>query len=210
MLPAHCPSEQKMYETLFDQQGERLIERGWHQALEMKKEDIHLWLGMLRDRFGEIGEVPPDHVPFLIVVPHGMLPVAKQMELLVVAEKHGYAGLDGEGLVNFEGLGSSKFPYLACDVEDGTATVGQATDEAAKSIRNICRYGLTVEEAIALATHSPDSLAHHALALIDSNFQRCIPELWLSAGGPTLNFNWLRSRREDRGVPSCARRLMLV
>ncbi len=209
MLPVCCPNERALREALFDQQVETLIERGWHRTLEMAERDIRLWFDLLRDRLGEIGEVPPEHIPFVIVVPHAMLPVTEQMRLLVIAEKHGYAGLDGEKLVNFEDLGSSEFPYLVCDVENGSANVGQTTADAVTSIRRACRCGLTGEEGIALATHCPDLLLHHALALADTECRKYVLELWLGSGGPTLNFDFPKSRKEDRGVPSCARRLLL-
>jgi hypothetical protein len=164
--------------------------------------------------------VSPDHIPFLIVVPHGALSITKQMELLVVKKKHGYAGLDGERLWNIDGLGSSEYPYLISDIEDGVANIGVTTADAVTEIRRGCRQGFIAEEGIALATQSPETLIHHAFALADAHYRgesesaspsrrQCVPELWLGSDGPTLNYNWLGSRREDRGVPSCKRRLLL-
>lgn len=204
-----CPDERALREKLFDQQVETLLMRGCHRALGMSERDFRLWLDLLRDRLGEVGETSLDNLPFLIVVPHGMLPVARQMELLVVAKKRGYAGIDCEKLVNFENLGSSKFPYLVCDVEDGAVNIGQFLDDITRQIRCNCRHGLTVEEGIALATHSPDLLVHHAVALVDTDYMRYVPDLWLSSGGPALGFDFPRSEKEGRGAPSSARRLTL-
>ena len=205
-----CPSARSVSDSLFDRQVERLIELGYHRAMGMAEVDFGDWLEPLYGRLGEIGEAPPDHLPFLIVVPYRMLSVARQMEMLVVAKKRGYASIDCGKLWSLDDLGSSEFPYLVCDVDDGTATVGQTTVDVVTSIRHICRKGLTVEEGIALATHCPNLLPHHALALADTDYQRYVPELWLSSGGPTLGFDFPKSRKEDRGVPSCARRLMLA
>jgi hypothetical protein len=210
MLPMGCPSEETLHRQLFDRQVERLIECGYHKALGMMERDLRLWLAPLAGLLGKVGGTAPDHIPFLIVVPHGMLPIERQIELLVVAKKRGYAGsLGGEKFVNLDGLGSSKFPYLIRDVNDGAVTVGQITAAAMTSIRHACRNGLTVEEGIALAVHSPDILIHHSLATIDTDYNGYVPELWLCACGPTFTFDFPNSRREGRGVPYGGRRLLL-
>jgi len=210
-------------ETLFDQQVETLIKRGWHQALKMTEEEIRFWLGVLRDRLGEIDEVPPGRIPFLVVMPHGKLSIERQMEALVAGKKRGYASLDCAKLWNPEGVGGSDFPYLICDVEDGAGNVGKMTADAVIEIRTACRSGLVFEEGIALAVHSPESLVHHAFAMVEVDYQgespisgngsnrhkQCVPELWLGSDGPTQNYSRLESRRDDRGVPSCRRRLFL-
>lgn len=197
------------YEEIFAREVETLLERGYHQALGMTVNDFHVWLRLLYERLDEIGETPRDRHPFLIVVPHSMLSVAKQMEMLVVAKKRGYTSIDCGRLWSLDGLGSSEFPYLVCDVDDGTTNVGQTTADVVTSIRRICRNGLTVEEGIALATHLSDLLIEHALALADTDYQGYVPEIWLSSGGPAIGYDFPRSQKEDRGVPSCARRLTL-
>lgn len=226
MLPMSCLSEGKLREDLFGQQVERLIERGYHEALGKSERDFRFWLDLLRINRLEgrllngVGETDLNNLPFLIVIPHAMFPIVRQMRLLVFGKKQGYASLDDEKFTNWEGLGSSKCPYLACDVDDGAGNVGRVTAEVATEIRRACRHGLTFEEGIALAVHSPRSLAHHAFALIDTDYQsdprptnevrrQCVPELWLGSDGPTQNYSYLRSQREDRGVPSCSRRLLL-
>jgi hypothetical protein len=210
MLPVRCPNEETLHRELFDRQVERLIECGYPGALGMSVEEFRSWLVPLTDLLRKVGGTTPDHIPFLIVVPHGMLPIERQIELLVVAKKRGYAGsLGGEKFVNIDGLGSSKFPYLIRDVNDGAATVGQTTAAAMISIRRACLNGLTVEEGIALAVHSPDLLLHHSLALIDTDYNGYVPELWLCPCGPTFTFDFPKSKREGRGVPYCGRRLLL-
>ncbi len=226
MLPGHCPSEQVMRDEFFNQQVETLLSFGWHGVLGMAEKDFRLWLDLMRLNrlqgrlLDEAGEADSDSIPFLIVVPHKMLPIKRQMELLVVGKRRGYASLDSEKLWNPEGIGGSEFPYLVSGVDDGAGNVGRITKEVAGEIRRACRHGLTFEEGIALAVHFPRSFAHHAFALIDTDYQsnprptngacrQCVPELWLGSDGPTQNYSWLDSRREDRGVPSCAHRLLL-
>lgn len=221
-----CPDEGTLLRQVFDQQVERLVAGGWHTALEMTEKDFRLWLEMLRfDRFGGrlldgVTETGLNNLPFLIVIPHGRLPIERQMERLVVAKKHGYPSLDSGKFTNWENVGSSGHPYIISDVDNGAGNVGWVTRDAAGEINCACRRGFIMEEAIALALHSPESLIHHAFALIDTDYQsepwsgngirrQCVPELWLSSGGPTQNFSRLDSRREDRGVPSCRRRLFL-
>lgn len=221
-----CPSERTLREELFDRQVERLIEGGWHTALEMTEHGFRSWLDILRFNRLEgrlldgVGETDPNRIPFLIVIPHAMLPIERQMERLVVAKKRGYASLDSAKLWNPEGVGESKFPYLISEVDDGAGNVGRMTGEVAGEINRACRQGLIMEEAIALAVYSPELLVHHAFALIGADYQnvpwsgngprrQCVPELWNGSGGPTQNYGWLNSQREDRGVPSCRRRLFL-
>ena len=210
MLPVRCPNEETMHEELFGQQVERLVGCGYPGALGMSVEEFRSWLVPLTNLLRKVGGTTPGHIPFLIVVPHGMLPIERQIGLLVVAKKRGYAGsLGGEKFVNIDGIGSSKFPYLIRDVNDGVTTVGQTTAAAMTSIRRACRNGLTVEEGIALAVHSPDLLLQHSLALIDTDYNGYIPELWLCACGPTFTFDFPISKREGRGVPYGGRRLTL-
>lgn len=224
MLPMSYPGEGTLLRQVFDQQVERLVVGGWHTALGWAERDLRLYLSMLADSptglLHAAGETIPERIPFLVVIPHAMLHVAKQMELLVVAKKHGYSSLECDKLWNPEGIGESKSPYLICDVDDGAGNVGRTTGEVAGEINRACRQGLIMEEAIALAVHSPESLVHHAFALTDADYQiapwsgsggrrQCVPELWLGSDGPTQNYGPLQSRREDRGVPSCRRRLFL-
>ncbi len=224
MLPRGCPSERALFRQMFDKQVDRLVTGGWHTVLGWAEKDLRIYLGMLVDPpSGVLYEVrveTPDHLPLLVVIPHAILPIERQMERLVVAKKHGYASLDSEKLWNPEGIGESKSPYLICDVDDGAENVGLATGEVAGGISRACRQGLIMEEAIALALHSPESLVHHAFALIGVDYQiapwsgngprrQCVPELWNGSGGPTQNYSPLNSKREDRGVPSCKRRLFL-
>ena len=224
-----CPSERTLHEQLFDRQVETLLLRGYHEALGMAEKDFRLWLDLLLiDRLegrllDGVGETDLNSLPLLIVIPHAMLPIAEQMKLLIVAKKRGYVSLDSEKLWNPDGIGESKFPYLICGVEDGAGNVGKVTADAAGEISRACRSGLVFEEGISLAVHFPESLIHHAFALIGNHYQggspcgsrgsnsspQCVPELWLGSGGPTQNYSWLNSRRDDRGVPSCARRLTL-
>lgn len=224
MLPMSCPSEGTLLRRVFDQQVERLIEDGWPAALERTEKDFRAYLGGLADPPGgilrEVRAETPDYLPFLVVIPHAILPIERQMERLVVAKKRGYASLDSGKLWNPEGIGEAKSPYLICDVDDGAENVGLATGEVAGGISRACRQGFIMEEAIALALHSPESLVHHAFALIGVDYQiapwsgsgprrQCVPELWNGSGGPTQNYSPLNSKREDRGVPSCKRRLFL-
>lgn len=228
MIPScACPSLGGARKELFVRQVERLLEGGWHKALGWAERDLGLYLSMLADPpsglLHEIGEMSGGQLPFLVVIPHALLSIEKQMGVLLVAKKRGYASLDSAKLWNPEGIGESKNPYLISDVDDGAETMGRNTGEVAGEIRRACRRGLVMEEAIALAVQSPESLVHHAFALIESHYQgsssdastgtnsspQCVPELWLSSGGPTQSYSWLSSRREDRGVPSCRRRLFL-
>ena len=224
MIPVLCPSGKILHRQLFDQQVERLIEYGWHKALGWIEKDLSLYLGMLADPPGgllhEIGETAPACFPFFIVIPHAMISVNEQMQRLVVDKKHGYASLDSAKLWNPEGIGESKSPYLICDVDNGAGNMGRITGEVVGEISRACRHGLVMEEAIALAVHFPESLVHHAFALVGVDYQiapwsgsgprhQCVPELWNGSGGPTQNYGPLQSRREDRGVPSCRRRLFL-
>ena len=203
MIPVLCPSEEILHRQLFDQQVERLVGCGYPGALGMSVEEFRSWLVPLIDLLRKVGGTTPDFIPFLVVVPHGALPIERQMELLVVAKKRGYAGsLDGEKFVNIDdSVGSSKLPYLIRDVNDGTTTVGRTTAAAQTSIRRAGRNGLTVEEGIALAIYSPDLLLRHALALIGTNYNGYVPELWLCGCGPTFTFDFPNSMREERVVP---------
>lgn len=205
MLPMSCPNEETLKRQLFDRQVERLLERGYHRTLGWTELDFRLCLNTLRNRLGEIEETNPDNLRFLIVVSHGMLPIARQMELLVVAKKHGHASLDWEKLINSASIGNSEFPYLVCDVDDGARNVGGLLRDVTREIRHAGRYGLTVEEGIALAVQIPDILLRQSIALADSDYMRYTPELWLSSGGPALSYDFPQSQKEGRAVPSCRR-----
>lgn len=213
---------------IFEQQIKRLVECGYPEAIGRTEKDFRLWLSILSEPqpalIDEVGGAVSEHnIPFLVVVPHAMLPIEQQIALLVVEKKHGFASLDSAKLWNPQEIGRSKDPYLICDVNDGAGNVGKVTGAAAGEIRHACREGLVFEEGIALALHRPESLLHHAFAVIDIDYQheplfgsdgsrrreQCVPELWFSSGGPTQNYSWLGSKREDRGVPSCRRRLFL-
>ncbi|MFA5413313.1 MAG: DUF5701 family protein [Patescibacteria group bacterium] len=218
MLPVQCPSGEATCRQLFDQQVERLVEGGWAAAAWKTRDDFRHWLAPLADLVCKVGEMDPGRIPFLIVVPHGVLSVENQMERLVVEGKRGFIADEVAGqLKNLDGIGGKPFPYLICGVDDGTTTVGR-TSNACLTI--LCssgrRSGLTLEEGVALATHHPQFLTDHDFALLGTQYgekrgERDLYylELWLSQCGPTINHHWPESRNERRGVPSCKRRLFL-
>ena len=225
MLPMSCPNERTLREELFNRQVETLLSFGWHTAFKMTEREFRLSLdlALFADLLREVGEVAPGNIPFLLVIPHARLPIERQLERLVLGKKRGYASLDCAKLWNLAGIGDSDLPYLICDVEDGAGSVGKVTADAVTETRLGCRSGLVFEEGIALAVHSPESLIRHAFAMVEVDYRgespitgsvpnrhkQCVPELWLGSDGPTQSYSRLESRREDRGVPSCKRRLFL-
>ena len=158
-------------QKLFTEQVERIIDRKFHTIANLDKTDfISRYLTPLRETLVtyDIETVSRENrQPFLLVVPHRIVPLSFQLES--VRERMNQKQLEyiikPEWFENAPGVSTPGEPYLILDVETGYAMLNITPKKCVKKFNQEGRFGLTIDEGLALITHFPEVLESHWLDL---------------------------------------------
>jgi hypothetical protein len=164
--------------------------------------------------------VTSSHVPFLIVIPRALLPLAEVLPKLTLAGKTKPGVIDRnykgpEDVASFVTIprllsdgASDTEPYVVYDIERGEEFCGAVPLEAMEIIEQRGRTPLSIEEGIALVTHFPELLAKNkCFELAGSrNGDKRVPALWISQNAPKLGWCWQGNPHTWLGMASAAGR----
>ncbi len=108
-----------------------------------------------------------DRKPFLLVVPHRIVPLSFQLDSLRerINQKQLEYIIKPEWFENAPGVSTPSEPYLLLDVETGHAMLNISPEKCVKKFNQEGRFALTIDEGLALITHCPEVLASHWLDL---------------------------------------------
>jgi hypothetical protein len=170
-------------------------------------------LGPLGSLLPEVEVSGSSHVPFLLVVPHTLVPTVAAVERFAVRGRTGWTDMADEisSYLPIEGVEVPDSPYLLVDVSTGPETLDVPPGEALPMICGAGRTPLTVDEGVALMTQFPESLternAFQALASRADN--KRVPSFWMSKGAPRLGWCWEGNPHSWLGSASAAQRLAI-
>ena len=183
----------------FDAQVKRLLDKGYAEVAGMEKDKFLKHLNVLKENF-RAGSV--------IVIPENMVSLDKMMTMVEVDGKTGYAHLDTTEVYNAEGTETPRKPYLIYDAEDGKAMLNTSPDNCVKKFKKQGRFGQNAQEGIAMVTYKPEILKDHYVDLTGSRFKSSdnVPNLYLYAGRPKLDWNFAGSSYSKWGSASCGSR----
>ena len=199
----------------FDRQLGTLLDLGDPALAGLPVADFTALLAPLRAVAEAAGGAPAtaDRVPFVVVLPAKLVPVAATMPLTALdGRPGGVAGLlpDVERFVPTDlAPAPAPEPYLLVDVDRGAEFRNRAPEAALPVLAERGRSPLTVEEGVALVTHFPGTLVkNHCFSLAGSRAgDRRVPALWISRRAPVLGWCWAGNPHTWLGVASAARRL---
>lgn len=199
--PFSAYAGERPFEKLFDIQIQILKDRGVPsdiiQKLENQKSAV----------LKKASDIPfkDGHIPFLSVIPSTLLSFEKQMEMVYHGSVRGRSYLNQSRVTSLAQI--PKEPYYIFDVEDGTAALGKAPQEAEKQFADSNRSPLTAEEGIALVIQHPEILNDHFIDLLGSRLGDVkVPFLWLYEGEPELYWGWASISVARWGSASCGSR----
>jgi hypothetical protein len=200
--------------TEFDRQVDTLLELGYPGLAGLPPADFTALLAPLRAVAVTAGGDPatPDRVPFVVVVPAKLAPVAATVPLTSLRGRPGGVSRllpDVERFVPTEHAPApAAEPYLLVDVDRGAEFRNWTPDAALAVITGRGRSPLTVEEGVALVTHFPATLVkNHCFSLAGSRAgDRRVPAVWISNGAPVLGWCWAGNPHTWLGVASAAGR----
>jgi hypothetical protein len=158
-------------EKLFNEQLERIIARKFHTIAGLSQADFQarylepLWQ-LLRKHPVETG-LRDHHLPFLLVVPHNLVPLSYQLECIrkELNQKQFDYIIKPEWFKNASGVLTPSEPYLILAVETGQAMINIAPAKCVEKFTQEGRAALTLDEGLALVTHFPKVLESHWLDL---------------------------------------------
>lgn len=225
---------------LFAKQVNTIIERKFHIPTGLSESDFinrHIMpLKQLLAKNIKDTEIEKSHTPILIVVPNTIVPLSYQLErtresINDIQLEH---IIKPEWFENAQGVSTPDKPYLLIDVETGYAMKNTTPKKCVKTFNDAGRFALTVDEGIALISHSPEVLESHWVDLPGSvlihkfvgedamkrGMLSSLPPAFAKATFvPTLNYkyyNYLRlyyiyevTETPYSGSASCASRLSL-
>lgn len=187
-------------EKLFDSQIATLKNRGCPEAI----------VEMLQNQCGEViakaskMTFEKGRTPFLPVIPRVYLTIYSQMAMVRNGSKAGFTYLDPAEIADLVKTPSK--PFYIFNVEDGTAMLGKAPEDAENLIKKQNgRRGLTEVEVIALCVHT-NVLSRHYVDATGSRYGRSrddVPGLYLYAGRPRLDWYYVDRAYPCYGAASC-------
>jgi len=129
----------------FDQQVKTLLDKGYAEAAGMEKDRFLNYLNPLKENF---------RTDSIIVILENVVPLAKQMSMVELDGKKGYAYADTTEIYNAEGTETPRKPYLIHDFENGKSMLGISPDDCVKKCKKQGRHGLNAQEGLAVITHT--------------------------------------------------------
>lgn len=204
-------------EAEFDRQLDTLHDKGYPALAGLSAAGFRSLLEPLRA--GAVGpggrlEPPtPDRVPFVVVVPAKLVPVAGAMPLTALKGRPGVVSRLLPDLDRFVPTEDTPVPeggaYLLLDVDRGADFRDAAPADVLPVIAGRGRTPLTVEEGVAVLTHFPAALEkNHCFSLAGSRCgDRRVPAVWISKSAPMLGWCWVGAPHTWLGVASAAGRV---
>lgn len=154
-------------EKLFNEQLERIIEREFHTIAHLSKADfIERYFEPLRQLLAQCQEkieVQDNYIPFLLVVPHNVVPSTYQLKCIreeLDQKQYDYI-IKPEWFKNAPGVSTPSEPYLILNVETGLALINTAPAKCVEKFNHEGRFALTIDEGLALVTYFPEVLESH-------------------------------------------------
>lgn len=196
-------------ENFFDFQVANLTKRRYPQSMHLTNGEFFSLLRPLRGSVRETDCSNKGRIPFLIVFPEQVVPLAKQLDRIRFDDRRCVARLRLTDLVPNLDEELPSLPYLVFDVERGGLTKGLTAEESAQVFRNENRSALTVEEGAALLTHAPIALRYNNIGCAGHSIDGCfVPGFGrCPISGPILTVFGKERAKPDLGFASCGRRL---
>ncbi len=169
----------------------------------------------LRGLLPDVAAVAPadEHLPFVVVVRSTLVPTVAAVERVEVRGKAGWTDMadeleDYRPIAGVDVAGADA--YLLVDVSTGPETLNVTPADALPRITATGRTPLTIDEGVALLTHHPDVLsARNAYQALASRApNKRIPSLWMSKGAPRLGWCWEGNPHSWLGAAHAAQRLV--
>ncbi len=188
-------------DKLFDAQATRLFELEFDKYARVKPEVFWEYISRLGLLVKNI-KPKPDCIPFLIVIPQGVIKLQQQAERLQIDCQGGSNLMARNILINAENVQTPARPYLAVNVNIGAKLKGVAPDEACKRLNRFWRrcLPLTIDEGFAIATHHPGLLNLHSVDFAGTQFD--------ASGTPGMMKRddglWICRRPKNLGAPNRA------
>ena len=203
------------YEELnreFNRQIENLVNKGFPKLAGMDEEKFAAIFEPLKEQLKELSskEFKEGRIPFVVVPREKLLSLEKEIPLMEVDGKKGFATLNISELKTADGV---KIPeslaYLVVDVENGKVMLGKSADEAVKQFKKEGRSPMTAEEGVALILQHPEIFKdHYYMDLPGSRHGGDkVALLWLSGGGPKLHWSGASHSGAEWGSASCGSRV---
>ncbi len=158
-------------QKLFNEQLGRIIKRKFPIIANLSKSDfINHYIMPLKELIVEYHaetEFRENRIPFLIVVPHNIVPLSYQLDSIraIINEKQLEYIIKPEWFENAKGLSTPEKPYLLLDVETGSGMKNITPKKCVETFNRQGRFALTIDEGIALITHFPEVLESHWINL---------------------------------------------
>jgi hypothetical protein len=194
-----------------DRQIGTLLSKGYPALAGLDEAAFMTLLEPLRALLPEVEAAEDAHLPFLLVVPHTLVPTVAAVERFEVRGKTGWTDMADEigSYRPIDGVEVASRPYLLVEVSTGPETLNVPPGDALPMIRGAGRTPLTVDEGVALVTQLPESLTeHNAFQAVGSRADnKRIPSFWMSKGAPRLGWCWEGNPHTWLGSASAARRL---
>jgi uncharacterized protein DUF5701 len=143
---------------------------------------------------------PERTVPLLRLAPRGTRPG-------ILDRNHGEAGLAPYRPVEQVVLPRPD-AYLLLDVDRGEEFRGVRPEEALPVVLGRGRTPLTIEEGIAVVTHTPELLEKNRCFMLSGSRRgdRRVPAMWISERAPKLGWCWDGNPHDWLGVASAGSR----
>jgi hypothetical protein len=158
-------------QKLFNEQLSRIIERKFHVIANLSRSDfINHYLTPLKELIVEYhAEIvfQEKRIPFLIVVPHNIVPLSYQLDSIraIINEKKLEYIIKPEWFENAKGVSTPETPYLLLDVETGSAMKNITPKKCVETFNRQKRFPLTIDEGLAIITHFQEVLESHWVSL---------------------------------------------
>lgn len=195
----------------FDRQVERLLALGYPRLAGLREADFMATVAPLRD---VVPREPPaaGRTPFLLVLRGDLVVTERAMEVVSVHGSAGVVDMHPTAPEEYEPLRGLDLPdgpaYLITGVDTGRDLRGVTPDDAWDVIVGRGRSPLTIDEGIALVTHTHALGTKDAFSLLGSRRgDRRVPALWMSRGRPRLGWCWAGNPHGWLGSASCAGRI---
>ena len=208
-------------QALFTLQVDAYVATGYDDLADLTESEFRARLDPLRDVVdravadGLALESSADHVPFVVVVTSRLVPPGARIAQLRVPGSDREGAIDPghrDGLAAYHPIPDLRLPdaeaYLLVDVDRGDTMREIAADDALSALAAGNRSPLTLDEGLSLATVHPLALeADAGFLLAGSRHRRCVPALWVTAGGAMLGWGGGATPEAWLGVASAAARV---
>jgi hypothetical protein len=186
----------------FDRQLKTLIDKGYPEIAGLSLSAFRERVDGLKEKLldQELPEVDllAGHLPFVIVVKHGLVPTIEAVSRIEKDGKTGITKLDPLFPTDFEIIPTMDIPrmniYLLLDIDRGKDSINQRPIDAMKLILDNGRFPLTIDEGVAIVTQFPEFLIkNNCFSLLGSRHtgDKRVPAIWINGKKhPNLGWCW--------------------